>query len=210
MKRILYISIVLAHSIICFGQSHNENYLIKYIEQEVSKIELEGFSDKDSLLLRIWQSDFQVLELRLAKTNIASGKLVNYVTKYNRREKPIKVLKETIDLRPNNVSELLNELINNGVHTIKDSNEIDGYPDGLDGKTTTIEVYSNNKYRITSYWEIENDYYIDSDNSEIKKVRSILKLANKEVSWWPLFKNFRDNLKPGAYRYGGINMTVMK
>ena len=183
---------------------------MKFIEQEVAKIELEDISEKDSLLLRIWQSDFQVLELRLTKTNIASGKLVNYVTKFNRREKPIKVLKETIDLNPSNVSELLNKLIINGVNTIKDSNEIDGYPDGLDGKTTTIELYSNNKYRITSYWEIENDYYLDSDNTEIKKVRSILNIANKEVSWWPLFKSFRDNLKPGAYRYGAINMTVMK
>ena len=96
---------------------------MKFIEQEISKIEIEGFSDKDSLLLRIWQSDFQVLELRLTKTNIARGKLVNYVTKYNRREKPIKVLKETIDLKPNKALELINQLINNEVHTIKDSNE---------------------------------------------------------------------------------------
>ena len=210
MKRIVNISIILLLSINGYGQTDVDKYLSEYTQKEIQKIDLVDHSDNDSLLVRIWQSNYQVLELRRSKSNEASGKLTNYVTKYNRREKPIKVLKEVIELKSNDADDLLNKLIISGIRTIKDSDKIENYPDGLDGKTTVIEVYSNSQYRITSYWEIENDYYMDKENSDIRDIRSILNIVNNKVSWWPLFKRFRDDLKPGAYTYGGINMTVMK
>ena len=210
MTNIVNIWIILFQSSLCLGQINVHEYILDFTKQEAEKIELDQPTNRDSILIRIWQSNYQVLEIRRSKDEISTGKLVNYVTKYNRREKPLKVLKEVIDLKPNFTDELLNQFITKEIGSIKDSDEIRDYPDGLDGKTTTIEFYFNSSHRISSYWEIENDYYMDPSNPEIRKIRSILEIANSKISWWPLFKRFRDQLKPGSYRYGGINMIVMK
>lgn len=210
MKKIVNIAIILLLCLSCFGQTDVDKYWHDFIQREIQKIGLDKPSDNDSLLIRIWQSNYQVLELRRTKSNEVTGKLVNYVTKYGNRGKPIKVLSEVIDLEVSIAHVLLNSLSASEIRTIKNSSEIENYPDGFDGKTTLIEIYSSKDHRITSYWEIENDRYIDPDNEDIKRIRSILNIVNGKVSWWPLFKRFRDELRPGAYRYGGINMIVTR
>ena len=210
MKRVFVISTLLLLTSTVRSQDAMEDYMAKFVKSEADKISLKEITNDDLQVIRIWQSDYQVLELRKSKENIVSGELINYVTKYNRKDKPVKVIKESIQLNQNVAEYLLINAISLNIQSIKDPDEINGYPQGLDGKTTTIETYLDKNYRVASYWELENDHYQNPDNSDIKEIRSILKLINDKISWWPLFKSFRDQLKPGAYRYGGINMTLMK
>ena len=208
MKKVFNIAILVIQCIICFCQSNNGNYFDNFTDNEIQKIGLNHLAINDSILIRIWQSDYQVLELRRTKFNEVNGRLINYVTKIDKQEKANKVVKEIIELMPNIVNNLMDDLFLLGIQSIKDSGEIEDYPNGFDGKTTSIEVQTHYKHRITSYWEIENDNYLNSDNEDIKQIRSILNRVNNEVSWWPLFKRFRDNLKPGKYKYGGFIMIV--
>jgi len=105
---------------------------------------------------------------------------------------------------------LFEYLHSENIETLPDSDDIENYPDGLDGTTYIFEVKTTDLYRIYSYWEPMNDRYIDGNIPEVRHVRNILSRIYNELELRSSFIKFRDSLPKGVYEYGGLIMEKIK
>ena len=92
------------------------------------------------------------------------------------------------------------------IEVLLDSDEVEGYVNGVDGKTYVFEISVNQKRRVYSYWEPESERYQDPLIKEVINVRNILNKINSEFNLWEYFVKFRDRLPNGHYSYGMIQL----
>ncbi|QNJ98175.1 hypothetical protein ALE3EI_1621 [Constantimarinum furrinae] len=178
-----------------------------HIETDRIEIELPKY---DSLnfekAYRIW-TDYQVVELIKFNDTTYSGLLVNFISKTNRKGIHKKTIFQKITIPIKTVKKLITELNSENIEILPDSDEVDGYVNGLDGKTYIFEISANKERRVYSYWEPESEQYQDPLIKEVINVRNILNKINSEFKLWEYFVKFRDRLPSGHYSYGMILLT---
>jgi len=203
-KKLHIILITIFISSLSFGQTEKVSFWNSYIEADRIKIELPKY---DSLnfekAYRIW-TDYQVVELIKFNDTTYSGLLVNFTSKTNRKGIHKKTIFQKITIPNKTVKKLITELNSENIEILPDSNEVDGYVNGLDGKTYIFEISANKKRRVYSFWEPESERYQDPLIKEVKNVRNILNKINSEFNLWEYFVKFRDRLPSGHYSYGMI------
>ena len=131
MKHLFEISTLVLLAMICSAQHRTMNILWNFSNKKLRNWKCRIFKKGDLEIIRIWQSDYQVLELQNLKENFVSGKLINYVTKTRRKGKSVKIIKEAITLDPKIAKYLYEELVDSKINKRKDSNEIEDYPVGF-------------------------------------------------------------------------------
>ncbi len=206
MENRIYILLLILITTFTFGQKRKESFWNPYIESDRIGIELKHY---DSLnfkkAYRIW-TDYQVVELIKLTDSTYSGSLTNFVTQRKSKKKN-EIVFQKIKIQDKTVEKLIKTLQSQNIETLKDSDEIEGYPKGFDGKTYIFEIGNEKNRRVYSYWEPENEQYQNPEMPEIKNVRSILTSINSEFNLWDYFVKFRDRLPNGKYSYGMINMV---
>ena len=206
MENHIYIVLLSLITTFTFGQKKKESFWNPYIESDRIGIELKHY---DSLnykkAYRIW-TDYQVVELIKLTDSTYSGSLTNFVTQRKSKKKN-EIVFQKIKIQDKTVEKLIKTLQSQNIETLKDSDEIEGYPKGFDGKTYIFEIGNEKSRRVYSYWEPENEQYQNPEMPEIKNVRSILTSINSEFNLWDYFVKFRDRLPNGIYSYGMINMV---
>lgn len=208
MKKIIPILIILFVSSSAIGQVQEESFWKKYIDKDVKELKLEELKEKQyPLAIRIWTS-YQMVELIHKGDSLFEGQLINYVTKVNRKEEKKGLVSQRLKIPDDVVKTLVEQLLNQRIKHLPDSEEVEGYINGLDGLTYIFEIKAPDEYRIYSYWEPESDHYQNPNIEEVKRVRSILTAINQELDLGKSFIRFRDSLPVGRYHYGGIMMKV--
>jgi uncharacterized protein YbaA (DUF1428 family) len=206
LKNLLYILLLSLITTFTFGQTRKESFWNPYIESDRIEIGLQHY---DSLnfkkAYRIW-TDYQVVELIKLTDSTYSGSLTNFVTQ-RKSKKRSEIVFQRIKIPDKTVEKLIKTLQLQNIETLKDSDEIESYPKGFDGKTYVFEIGKEKTRRVYSYWEPENEQYQNPEMPEIKNVRSILASINSEFNLWDYFVKFRDRLPSGSYSYGMINMV---
>ena len=192
------------------GQDQEESFWKEYIDEDVSKLNLQNLESTDyDIAIRLWKP-YQVIELVKVNDSVYQGQVVNYVTKVNRKEESKGAVSQRLSIPASVTKSLIEQLLQEGVKELPDSDDVEGYVNGVDGTTYVFEVNSHDKYRVYSYWEPENDHYQNPELKEVKSVRNILSAINKQFDAWKLFTMFRDNLPAGRYQYGGVVLVVSK
>jgi hypothetical protein len=202
----IFTLILILISIFSFGQTKKEIWLKSYIEEIQSKLDLIQFdSIKHNKLYRIW-TDYQVVEFIELNDSTYYGNLTNFVTKNNKNKE---IIYQKIKISSKILKKLIKLLETENIETLKDCNEIEGYPKGFDGKNYTFEIGNKLGRRVYSYWEPENLYYQNPEMPEIISVRNILNHINAEFNMLKYFLDFRDRLPRGNYSYGMIHMSKL-
>lgn len=206
MENRIYILLLSLITTFTFGQTRKESFWNPYIESYRIGVGLQHY---DSLnfkkAYRIW-TDYQVVELIKLTDSTYSGSLTNFVTQRKSKKKS-EIVFQRIKIPDKTLEKLIKTLHSQNIETLKDSDEIEDYPKGFDGKTYVFEVGKEKIRRVYSYWEPENEQYQNPDMPEIKNVRTILASINSEFNLWDYFVKFRDRLPSGSYSYGMINMV---
>lgn len=192
------------------GQYKEESFWKKYVDEDVSKLNLQNLENANyKTAIRLW-NPYQVVELIKVNDSVYQGQLVNFVNKVNRKEQKKRVVSQKLTIPASVTKTLIEQLLQEGVEELPDSYDVDGYVNGLDGITYVFEVNSLGKYRVYSYWEPENDRYQNLEIREVKSGRNILNAINNQFDSGKLFTLFRDSLPAGRYQYGGLIMIVTK
>ncbi|ALI99175.1 hypothetical protein [Rufibacter tibetensis] len=184
-------------------------YVKGYINDHIKSLGIESIDSTTNIkVYRIW-TDYQLVHLEQKADSTFNGLLVNFVTKRSGTPKKPKeeLIIHSIKIPDSSVMHLLDSFYEFNIETLKDSHELENYPQGLDGNTFVFEVANANSYRIYSYWEPLNDRYQNKELPEIISVRGILKTLISTISPPKHFAWFLDKLPKGSYRYGGINMV---
>ncbi len=210
MKLRICFLLLLIVSLPLFGQNKEVSFRKKCIDDDVRELKLQNFENADyNTAIRLWKP-YQVVELIRVNDSVYHGQLVNFITKVNRKEELKGIVSQSLSIPATVTKTLMEQLLKEGVEGLPDSYDVEGYVNGLDGTTYVFEVSSHYKYRVYSYWEPENDRYQNPELREVKSVRNIISVINKQFDSWKIFTMFRDNLPAGRYQYGGIIMVVSK
>lgn len=180
----------------------------QFINQDVAELKITPIETSNcSVHYRIWKG-YQLVDLCRKNETDFSGQVINYVTKEYKSwgKTKYKVLSEIIPISPLKAKELFQSLKSESIETLPDDNEVEGYPDGLDGIAYVFEFRTNTTSRLYSYWEPLNDYYIDGNIPEVVHVRNILNKLYDELKLSESFINFKNDLPKGTYSFGGIIM----
>ena len=193
-----------------YGQTEKESFWKPYLEKDIAKLKLQSLdSFKYERVYRIWDNH-SVVELIKNNDSTYYGQLVNFVTKISNEtdaENEMGTIYKKIPLSKENAKKLIEYFSNENIETLRDSYEIEGYPNGLDGTTIIFELGYNNMKRIYSYWEPEDDYYKKPNIKDVINVRNILKALKSEIDFKKTFDSFLDSLDIGMYDLGGIILT---
>ena len=204
IKQILIIIIFLIH-FIGFSQNEKESFWNLYIESNRVEIGLKHYDSLNFIkAYRIW-TDYQVVELIKLTDSTYRGSLTNYVTQRKTKKKS-EIIFQRIKILDKTVEKLIKTLQTQNIETLKDSDEIEGYPTGFDGKTYVFEIGKEKIRRFYSYWEPENEQFQNPEIPEIKNVQDILNSINSEFNLWENFVKFCHRLPKGSYTYAMINM----
>ncbi len=202
LRKTLLIGILFFSRIIVFGQ----------VDSELELIEFDSLLHKE--IYRIEVAEFQRLELIELKSGKFEGTLTHAIWKTNRREKQKKRVVQKIKLSEKMIERLMVELKNSGYETLKDCSEIRNCIKGLDGTTITFYVIKNGTNQSASYWELESDYYYETNSvelpNEVLEARKILMIINSEIDLKKQFRSFTSQLPVGKYLFNGIVMELKR
>lgn len=137
------------------------------------------------LQIRIWRgfphTDFMQLSIFSKRDNNWSAYLYNLVLHYNRDfDSIIAITKDLVEKPPcSGWDSFADSLFKLDVLYLPDDSKIENYHDNLsmDSETITIEIATENNYRIYSYADVKNSSH---KTKNAKKVLQILELIQKE------------------------------
>ncbi|MER2999583.1 hypothetical protein [Pontibacter populi] len=205
--------VVLLMSLSALGQiTERQAYWKSIVDKDAKELGMATLDSAGNVkTYRIWYNSMQVVELIHLNDSIFDGHILNYVTKNSgTRKKPMKeTLIHRIKIPPLTVRKLIDSLHNANIETLPDSDEIEGYPQGFDGRNYVFEIGTQGSYRIYSYWEPENEQYQNGSLAEIINVRKILRTLQTELSLSKLFSGFINRLPKGSYTYGITNLVKL-
>jgi len=212
MQIVTLISILIVLTLPADAQESKQSILKGLIEEDIQELGLTKLDSSNNLrTYRIWITYQQVIEVSQLDNSTFSGFVINYITKTEGRGKRERneLIVHNSPIPPERIMNLMNDLQKENIETLPDDDEVEEYPDGLDGTSYTFEVQTSDKHRLYSYWEPMNDRYTNEQTPEVANVRNIIKRLNKEFDLWNHFVKFRDRLPSGNYSYGGIQMIKM-
>jgi len=129
--------------------------------------ELEDLTKtKDTLRIRIFL-DTEIIDI--TRTDTTSIKLTTYLIPVNESDK---IIYETHYYQDQFSKELLERLISMNILTLPDDSE-----SGLDGNNFRVEISTESKYRIYSYWNPTISY----ENLYISQAAKIIEFLNKSL-----------------------------
>jgi hypothetical protein len=143
-----------------------------------------------SLHKRIYEirvDDYQIVQLIELQNGNFEGSLTNSTLAINSENNEKKRINQKIKIPKSIVSFLMEELKQNGVENISDSNN--KWPTG---NTTFFTVKTDKVDRTYSHWELESDYYYTEPDipDEVRKSRKIMDLINENFDLKQQYKNF--------------------
>lgn len=209
--KLLILIVVLLINLSAFCQTtERQSYWKIIVDKDAKELEINNLDSTGQIkTYRIWYNSMQVVELTQLNDSTFDGNIVNYVTKSSGTKK--KPQKETLTHKTKipslTVRKLIDTLHSANIETLPDSDEIEGYPQGFDGRNYVFEIGKKGCYRIYSYWEPENEQYQNGNLAEIINVRKILQALHSELPLNKLFSGFLNRLPKGSYNYGGIDMV---
>ncbi|MBC5774310.1 hypothetical protein H8S95_09580 [Pontibacter sp. KCTC 32443] len=207
--KLLLLILSLLISCSAFGQlTETQSYWKSIRDKDVKELGMAKLDTAEyQKAYRIWR-DYQVVELVQYNDSTYDGQIVNFATKHfgSKRKPKSELLVHKIKIPGQKVLSLMDTLKAFNIETLPDSEEIQNYPQGLDGTTYVFEIGKNEVYRLYSYWEPESERYQDGSLPEIISVRKILESLDKEFTLNKFFAGFLGRLPKGEYSYGGIYM----
>lgn len=202
-----FVTILLFALISCnllLGQENQQSVWKPYVNADVKRLDLTSFDSlKCQKAYRIWYPH-QVIELFEIEDSLFSGQLVNFATRITRKGEPLNTVYQKLMIPDFTVLSLMSDLSKENIETLPDSYDVAQYVNGLDGTTLVFEILVDNRYRLYSYWEPENDHYQDSTLIEVKQVRNIISIIKAQMDLKHLYSRFTDGLRRGYYELGGI------
>ena len=178
------------------------------MSQKAQKLELTVFDSaihKRVYLLNI--NYFLYAELIELQDHSFKGRYIMTVSKINKKEVPVKILKHALIIPADDVEYLMKAVHQEQIETLVDCGDIEGYVIGNDGFNLQVQISTKELNRNYGYWEPENDRYQNPQLKEIQRIRAILKLLRSKIDLYGLFDRYTATLPPGRYAYGGIVLT---
>lgn len=156
---------------------------------------------EDEFNFRLWD-DGQVIEIR-KNNSVITGVIVNYIYHFkNNKYYNSKIIADTIALSAEQAKTAYKLIQNSEILAIPTDHEINGWHQGLDGITYTIEYSDKDNYWLKTYWTPSAQDSVP----EATTVLNFLKNISDSLDLNGKYNTFKNTLLPkGCYSRGGIS-----
>jgi hypothetical protein len=213
MKTVFQILILSSISIFANGQTKAESdtlvstYEIKWKLELEKEIKLRNINQDSKVYhFRYW-NDGQVVDIWKKSDSKITGSITNYTREYIednwRKKKKPKTYYNKVKINIEIAKEALNFIHQSKINDLPTDRLIEGWEQGCDGISYSIELFSNGKYSMKSYWTPK----AQDSLKEALLVQNFITTFEEMLNLKYLYNKFFDTLPVGCYNTGSIIVT---
>lgn len=165
----------------------------------IDELKLDDLLNTDGFRFRLW-TDNQVIDI-----SQNSGKVVTFEREYDEKnyQKKGKLHSETAKVVEPTLSQFLQLIQSSKILELPSEDEIEGWAQGFDGITYTVEYSTTSEYYFRTYWTPD----IQPELPEAVLVENFVQQTKKQLNLKMLYDQFFAKLPKGCYNNGDIIMT---
>jgi hypothetical protein len=179
-----------------FEKQISANFDIKLLSSDISFDEFYRLSNSRQII-EVWKID-----------TIYGGQIINFTRTYvdheDRERIKSKLIYDKVGF-PADTSKIIFDKFKS-LDSIPDMDKINGWTDGFDGETYSIESSTKKEYSLKSYWSptAQEDSILYKN-----EIISFVDYIYKELNLYRHYKIFTSNLPNGSYVVGFAKMTIV-
>ena len=165
----------------------------------IDELKLDDLLKINEFRFRLW-TDNQVIDVTDRK-----GTVTTFEREYDEKnyQKKGKLYSETVKIVEPTLSQFLELLKSSGIIELSSEEDIDGWAQGFDGITYTIEYSTAEEYNFRTYWTPD----IQPELPEAVLVENFVQKTNELLNLKMVYDQFFAKLPKGCYNNGDIIMT---